>query len=336
VNIFQSEHHENKRLLANSNYLIDEKNRAGANHPYVTAESLCLNNSRRPAKRLPPTHVTKETGATFGIDPCDGTTKDQPLLFGTPIISLREINDVLIYLPATTIVDFQPSLKNIIFRGRLLGFGERHYGACLKLFVNHFFPQYNSVFMNGITASQTFNNISTVFRSHDVVTVLKDTLRNFSRESSQSFTEFGTILKELAARVVSETHLQMTLTESKEFAEDKLLTFITSFTSDQVRKLFDTERSTALRSNNEFYSFEGAMISIYKIEIFVKPPPIKYTVPLELSNALTNDSSLQSSVMLQVLSILNIQSQAPEPTLTSPYEKNTYQVRNNSNQKPPS
>ena len=119
--------------------------------------------------------------------------------------------------------------------------------------------------MNGITAAQTFNNILTVFRSHDVVTTLKDTLRNFSRESSQSFTEFGTILKELATRVVSETHLQMTLTESKEFAEDKLLTFITAFTSDQVRKLFDTERSTALRSHSEFYSFEGAMIIIYKI-----------------------------------------------------------------------
>ena len=52
---------ENKRLLANSNYWIDEKNRAGANQLYVTAESLGLNNSRRPPKRLPPTHVTKET-----------------------------------------------------------------------------------------------------------------------------------------------------------------------------------------------------------------------------------------------------------------------------------
>ena len=150
--------------MANSTYLMEEKERAGANHQDVTAESLGLNNSRRPPKRLPPTHVTKETGANFGIDPSDGTTRDQPLLYPTPIISLKEINDVLIYLPATTIVDFQPSLKNIILRGRLLGFGERHYDACLKLFVNCFFPQYNSVFMNGITASQTFSNILTVFR----------------------------------------------------------------------------------------------------------------------------------------------------------------------------
>ena len=60
---------ENKRLLANSNYLIEKKNRAGPNAQDVTSESLGLNNSRRPPKRLPPTHVTKETGANFGIDP---------------------------------------------------------------------------------------------------------------------------------------------------------------------------------------------------------------------------------------------------------------------------
>ena len=235
------------------------------------------------------------------------------------------MNDVLIYLPATTLVDFQPSLKNIILRGRLLGFGERHYDACLKIFVNRFFPQYASVFINGITASQTFDNMLTVIRSHDIVTVLKDTLRHFSRESSQSFTEFGTILKELATRVVSETHLQMTLNESKEFAEDKLLTFVTSFTSDQVRKLFETERSTALRSNTEFYTFEGAMLTIYKIEIFVKPPPIKYTVPPELYNALTNDTSLTSSVMLQAMSILNIKSQETQQTAPPPFDDNNPQ-----------
>ena len=141
---------ENKRLLSNSTYLLDEKAAAGVNHSDVTAESLGLNNTRRPPKRLPPTHVIMETGATFGIDPCDGTTKDQPLLYGNPIKDLREINDVLIYLPSTSIVDFQPSLKNIILRGRLLGFGERHFDACLKLFVYRFFPQYSSIFMNGI------------------------------------------------------------------------------------------------------------------------------------------------------------------------------------------
>ena len=316
---------ENKRLLANSNFLMDEKHRAGHNHHDVTAESLGLNNSRRPPTKLPPTHVTKETGANFGIDPSDGSTRSLPLLYPTPIISLKEVNDVLIYLPATTLVDFQPSLKNIILRGRLLGFGERHYDACLKIFVNRFFPQYAGVFLNGITASQTFENMLTVIRSHDIVTVLKDTLRHFSRESSQSFTEFGTILKELATRVVSETHLQMTLNESKEFAEDKLLTFVTSFTSDQVRKLFETERSTALRSNTEFYTFEGAMLTIYKIEIFVKPPPIKYTVPPELYNALTNDTSLTSSVMLQAMSILNIKSQETQQTAPPPFDGNNPQ-----------
>ena len=155
---------------------------------------------------------------------------------------------------------------------------------------------------------------------------MKDTLRNFSRESSQSFTEFGTILKELATRVVSETHLQMTATESKEFADDKLLTFITSFTSDQVRKLFETERSTALRSNSEFYTFEGAILSIYKIETFIKPPPIKYTVPAENYNSLMRDTSLTSSVMIQAMSILNINSQDKEPSLTSTSVGNNPQV----------
>jgi hypothetical protein len=112
----------------------------------------------------------------------------------------------------------------------------------------------------------------------------------------------------------------MTLTESKEFAEEKLIIFLSAFTSDNVRKLFDTEKSTALRSNNDFYSYDGAIISMYKIEIFVKPPAVKYTLPTELYNALTNDSSLQSSVMLQAMNILNIQGQPSEPILPSSYE----------------
>ena len=290
---------ENKRLLANSNYLQEQKNLAGHDHSEVTAESLGLNNSRRPAKRLPPTHVTNETGANFGVDPSDGSSKGQPLLYPKQIIDLKEVTDVLIFLPATTVVDFQPSVRNIILRGRELGFGERHFDSCLKIFVNRFFPQYASVFLNGVTADQTFEHILTVFRSHDIISTLKNTLKHFCRDGSQSFTEFGTILNELATRVVSETHLQMTSQESKEFAEDKLLTFLTSFTSDQVKKLFETERSTALRSNPDFYTFNGAMIEVYKIEMFVKPPAIKYMVPAELYNSLTNDTSLTSSVMLQ-------------------------------------
>ena len=235
---------------------------------------------------------------------------------------MKEVNDVLIYLPATTIVDLQPSVKNIILRGRLLGFGERHNDACFKIFVNRFFPQYAAIFMNGVTAVETFNNILTVAMSHDIVTVLKDTLRHFCRESSKSFTEFGTLLKELATRVVIETHLQMTPEESKEFAEDKLLTFITSFTSESVRKLFETERITALRSNNEYYTFDGAILSIYKIEIFVKPPAMKYVVPPELYNSLTNDTSLTSSVMLQAMSILNIKSQDTQSMASPPTDCN--------------
>jgi hypothetical protein len=307
---------ENRRILANCLYLQDQKTLAGPDHADVTAESLGLSNSRRPIKRLPPTHVTKESGANFGVDPSDGSSKGAPLLYPKLITDLKEVNDVLIFLPATTIVDFQPSVRNIIIRGRELGFGERHFDSCLKIFVNRYFPQYASVFLNGVTASQTFEHILTVFRSHDIISTLKNTLRHFCRESQQSFTEFGTILNELATRVVSETHLQMSAQESKEFAEDKLLTFLTTFTSDQVRKLFDTERATALRSNSDFYSFNGAVIEIYKIETFVKPPAIKYMVPTELYNALTNDTSLTSNVMLQAMSILNIKNEGAQPSIT--------------------
>ena len=304
---------ENRRILANCLYLQDQKTLAGPDHADVTAESLGLSNSRRPIKRLPPTHVTKESGANFGVDPSDGSSKGAPLLYPKLITDLKEVNDVLIFLPATTIVDFQPSVRNIILRGRELGFGERHFDSCLKIFVNRFFPQYASVFLNGVTADQTFQHILTVFRSHDIISTLKNTLKHFCREGGQSFTEFGTILNELATRVVSETHLQMTSQESKEFADDKLLTFLTSFTSDQVRKLFETERATALRSNPDFYTFKGAVIEVYKIETFVKPLAIKYMVPPELYNALTNDTSLTSSVMLQAMSILNIKNEGTQP-----------------------
>ena len=315
---------ENSRILANCQHLQEQKRLAGADHQDVTAESLGLNNSRRPIKRLPPTHVTKESGATFGVDPSDGSTGGQPLLYSKQISDLKEVSDILIFLPATTIVDFQPSVRNIIKRGRELGFGERHFDSCFKIFVNRFFPQYASVFLNGVTAEQTFEHILTVFRSHDIISTLKNTLRHFCRESQQSFTEFGTILNELATRVVSETHLQMSSQESKEFAEDKLLTFVTNFTSDQVRKLFETERATALRSNSDFYTYCGAIIEIYKIETFVKPPAVRYTVPTELYNALTNDTSLTSNVMLQAMSILNIKNEITQPPALETYKPQVF------------
>ena len=315
---------ENIRLLANNNYLLQKKQEAGPQRAHeVTAESLGLTNSRRPIPKLPPTHITKETGANYGIDPSTGSLREQPLLYPTPITNLKEVNDILIYLPSTTLVDLQPSVKNIITRGRLLGFGERHYDACFKTFVNKFFPQYAAIFMNGVTASETFENILTIARSHDIVTVLKTTLRHFSRENNQSFTEFGTLLKELATRVVIETHLQMSPEESKEFAEDKLLTFITTFTSESVRKLFETERSTALRSNTEFYKLDGAILSIYKIELFVKPAAVRYTVSSDLFLALTNDTSLTSNVMLQAMSILNIKDQDTQSVTSPPLDFNT-------------
>ena len=93
------------------------------------------------------------------------------------------------------------------------------------------------MFQNGITADKSFLNLLVVFRSHDVATTLKDSLKNFSRLPAQSFTEFATILDSLACRVVRETHLQMTQTESNEFARDKLLIHLTTFTGPDVRKM---------------------------------------------------------------------------------------------------
>ena len=59
---------ENIRLLANNNYLLQKKQEAGPQRAHeVTPESLGLTNSRRPIPKLPPTHITKETGANYGI-----------------------------------------------------------------------------------------------------------------------------------------------------------------------------------------------------------------------------------------------------------------------------
>jgi hypothetical protein len=88
-----------------------------------------INTSRRPAKRLHPTHLTSESGANFGIDPQTGKTRTQPLLYPTPNTTLDEVSDALIYLPKTKFVYFRPSVENIIKRGQLLGFGERHFDA---------------------------------------------------------------------------------------------------------------------------------------------------------------------------------------------------------------
>ena len=122
----------------------------------VNAESLGINTSRRPAKRLPPTHLTSESGANFGINPQTGKTRTQPLLYPTPITTLKEVSDALIYLPNIKFVDFRPCLENIIKRGQLLGFCESHFDAVFKLFIYHHSPQYNSVFQNGITAEESF------------------------------------------------------------------------------------------------------------------------------------------------------------------------------------
>ena len=129
----------------------------------------------------------------------------------------------------------------------------------------------SGIFNNGITADETFENPLVVLRSHDVLSSLTDSLKQFSRLPNQSFAEFATILCALTCRTVRETHLQMTESEATEFAKDKLLTHLTTFTGLDVRKIFDSQRSTALRSNLDFYSFDGAVRTVTKIEHFIKP-----------------------------------------------------------------
>ena len=223
---------ENLRLFACAEHIKARKENS-QNPNSVTAESLGINTTRRPVKKLPPTHITSETGANFGLDPQSGKTRTNPLLYHTPIQTLKEVNDVLIYLPNTKHVDLRPSLENIIKRGQLLGFGERHFDATFKLFIHTHFPQYNSVFQNGLTAEESFQNLLVVFRSHDVATTLKDCLKKFSRHPEQSFTEFATILDSLACRTVRETHLQMSQSEANEFARDKLLDHLPTFTGPE-------------------------------------------------------------------------------------------------------
>ena len=292
---------ETKRLVEAAEVVRSEKLRS-ATPEKVSAESLGLSMTRRPVKKLPPTHVTTETGATFGIDPQSGKTRMYPLLYNSLITDLKTISDVLVCLPNSKKVDFRPSLENIIKRGQILGFGERHFHSIFKLFISKHFEQYNTV-LTGVTAEEIFDNLLIVFRSHDIATSLKDSLKRFSRLPEQSFTEFSTVLESLAIRTVQETHLQMSLSEASEFAQDKLLDHLTCFTSRDVKKLFESQRASALRSNSDFYSFNGAVLTIYKIEQFVKAVPSSYSIPSELYITLTSDSSLNSTVMLQAIQL---------------------------------
>ena len=138
---------------------------------------------------------------------------------------------------------------------------------------------YAGIFNNGIDANDTFENLLVVLRSHNVGNTVTDTLKRFSRLPNQSFAEFSAILGALACRTVQETHLQMSSSEASEFAKDKLLNHLTCFTSVEVRKIFDSQRSTALRSNLDFYSFDGAAKTVQKVELFIKPTDVEYKIP---------------------------------------------------------
>ena len=294
---------ENLRLIQCAEFIKQEKN--NANTPSdVNAESLGLNTSRRPPKKLPPTHIRMESGANYGIDPQTGKQRSQPLLYPTSVINIKEIQDILVFLPNTKQVDLRPSIESILKRGQLLGFGERHYDSTFKLFIQQHFMQYSGIFNNGITADETFENLLVVLRSHDVANTLTESLKKFSRLPNQSFSEFSTILCPLACRTVRETHLQMSDSESSKFAKDKLLTYLPTFTGVDVHKIFDSQRSTALRSNLDFYSFDGAVRTISKIELFIKPQDLEYKIPAELYRELTSDSSLHNSVMLQAIQLV--------------------------------
>ena len=179
----------------------------------------------------------------------------------------------------------------------LLGFGERHYYTVFKLYIQQYFGQYITV-LTGLNASDIFDNLLTIFKSHDVPSLLKDDLRTFCRQNTQSYTEFATILLQLASRTVAETHLQLTTSESDEYASDKCLDYLPQFTASDCKKLFEHQRASALRSYKKFYSYDGAVNTIFQIELFVKPQAATYSIPSELYVTLTSDNSLQNSVML--------------------------------------
>ena len=105
----------------------------------------------------------------------------------------------------------------------------------------------------------------------------------------------------------------MSISEASEYAQGKILNHITCFTSPEVQKIFDSQRSTALKSNIDFYSFDGAAKMVQKIELFNKPLDVEYKLPHELYRELTSDSSLHNTVMLQAIKLS--QASAPIPPL---------------------
>ena len=173
---------ENKRIANQAEYIRSET----ALRPQlkVSAESLGISMARRPIKKLPATHYVASNGATYGIDPHSGKKRKFPLLYQNPISSLCEVQDTLVFLPNSKRVDFRPSLENIILRGMLLGFGERHYYTVFKLYIQQYFCQYITV-LTGLNASDIFDNLITIFKSHDVASLLKDDLRKFCRQNTQ-------------------------------------------------------------------------------------------------------------------------------------------------------
>ena len=71
---------ENLRLIQCSEFIRVEKNNS-ANPQEVNAESLGLNISRCPPKKLPPTHIRVEFRARYGIDPKTGKQRNQLHLY---------------------------------------------------------------------------------------------------------------------------------------------------------------------------------------------------------------------------------------------------------------
>ena len=85
--------------------------------------------------------------------------RPHPLLFPTPVTDLKALQDILIYLPNSKLVDLRPTIESILVRGRTLGFGERHYDATFKFLIQEHFPIFAGIFNIGITADETFENL---------------------------------------------------------------------------------------------------------------------------------------------------------------------------------
>ena len=106
-------------------YYVSETKRTSPKPQDVTVESLGVSSSRRPPKRLPQPSITDQNGAHFGINPCSGERRPNPLLYPLPVTNLNTMADTLVYLPGTKQLDMRLTILAVMEKGQLLGFSAK-------------------------------------------------------------------------------------------------------------------------------------------------------------------------------------------------------------------